>query len=120
MPVKFKRNSLLPLLMMVIGGVLILGSLAWFGYADQSPTPEASATATQASVEIVPYAQIKRVSLADAKAAYDLGSAVFLDVRGEPYYSQGHIAGALSVTEDEFTERLGDLDRGMWIITYCT
>jgi len=106
--------------MMVVGGVLILGSLAWFGFADRAPAQEPSPTATQASAEMIPYAQIKRVSLADAKAAYDLGSAVFMDVRGEPYYSQGHIPGALSVTEDQFAERLGDLDRGTWIITYCT
>ena len=53
-------------------------------------------------------------------AAYDLEQAVFIDTRGDPYFSQGHIPGAISMTEDEVLSRLSDLDPNAWIITYCT
>ncbi|MBN1147861.1 MAG: hypothetical protein JXA78_11455 [Anaerolineales bacterium] len=116
MPAKLNRQSLLPVLMMLIGGVLLFGSFVWFEHTSEATASDAPSL----SAENAPYPQIKRVSLADAKAAYDLGSAVFLDVRGDPYFLQGHVPGAISIAGDELAERLDELDRTMWIITYCT
>jgi rhodanese-related sulfurtransferase len=56
----------------------------------------------------------------DAKAALEIQNAIFLDPRGEPFYSEGHIPGAISIPEDELEARLGELDPDAWIITYCT
>ena len=120
MPVKLNRQSFMPVLMIFAGGVLILGAIGWFVYTPQTAAPDTAAIASPVSDDEIPYPQIKRVGLADAKAAYDLDTAVFLDVRGEPYYSQRHISGAISIAEDELAERLGELDRSTWIITYCT
>jgi rhodanese-related sulfurtransferase len=66
------------------------------------------------------YASIPRVSLADARAALESGSAVFLDVRDVDSYAQGHIQGAISMPLDELPERMNELDPSAWIITYCT
>ena len=41
-------------------------------------------------------------------------------MRGEEYYQQGHIAGAISIPEDQLEERVKELDSNAWIITYCT
>ena len=68
----------------------------------------------------VPHPEIRRISLTDSKAAYDQGKAVFIDVRGEPHYSQGHIPDALSLTEEQVAASLNELDPKVWIITYCT
>ena len=84
-----------------------------------APEPTLAIEPTLANQRI-PYPDIPRVSVGDAKAALDLGTAVFLDPRGEPYYSQGHIPGALAITEEELEARLDELDPDTWIITYCT
>jgi hypothetical protein len=118
--VKLNRQSIFPLLVMAAGVLLILGAVAM--YITLAPMNDLSESLSNASVssQVIPYPKVKRVSLADAKAAFDLGNAIFVDVRGEPYYSQGHIPGALSIDGDELEERLNELEPDAWIITYCT
>ncbi len=65
-------------------------------------------------------AQVERLTLADAKAAFDGNQAVFLDVRGQADYQAGHIPGAVSISINDLSARLGELDKNDWIITYCT
>jgi rhodanese-related sulfurtransferase len=50
----------------------------------------------------------------------DLKQAIFIDTRGEPYFSQGHIPGAIPLTDEEVATRQSELDPNAWIITYCT
>lgn len=117
---KLNRQSFFPLLMMAAGVFLILGAVAWYiSFAPPNRSSE-SLSATSISSPVIPYPEVKRISLADAKAAFDLGNAIFVDVRGEPYYSQGHIPEALSIEEDRLLARLNELDPTAWIITYCT
>jgi hypothetical protein len=124
--------------MVLFGALLMLGALLWLVVATQksaaradilpSPaaptiTPLAFSVAdpdTPVATPAIPYPEIKRIGLGDAKAAYELKSAIFVDVRGEPYYSEAHIPGALSMTYDELSSRMGELDKNAWIITYCT
>ena len=116
---KLNQRFLIPALMVLAGVILILCSLYWLFNSTQPPAPRSPASPTPVSSGVsVPYPDLPRLSLADAKAAYELGTAVFIDVRGEPYYSQGHIPGALSIPEDELYERLDELDPSAWIITY--
>lgn len=61
-----------------------------------------------------------RVSLGEAKAAFDRGAAVFVDVRSESAYAESHIPGALSIPLAELESRLDELNPDQWIITYCT
>jgi 3-mercaptopyruvate sulfurtransferase SseA len=113
------QGSIWPIVMVGMGLVLIVGAIGW--YLTNSPDSVSSAvSSTQASGVQIPYPDIQRVSLGDAKAAYDTKAAVFVDVRGEPYYSQGHIPGALSITDVELPNRLNELNPDDWIITYCT
>ncbi len=111
-PAPFRSRSG-PLLVMGIGLALI-GAAVLFGRALRAPseTPQAPTPAVQA--------EMPRVSLADAKAAYDQGAAVFLDVRFADDYTASHILGALSIPLADLETRLSELDPSDWIITYCT
>ena len=70
----------------------------------------------------IPESEVPRVSLADAKAAFDNGSAVFVDVRSSEAYQTSHVPGAVSVPLDEIENNPAglNLDKEQWIITYCT
>ena len=93
------------------GGVLLL--LAGLVSVLLNRQPQAVLTQTPASV-----GQVERVSLEDAKAAFDAGTAVFLDVRAGNSYEASHIPGAVSIPSNELPTRMGELDRGSWIIPY--
>ena len=64
--------------------------------------------------------EVSRLSLKDAKAAFDDGTALFLDVRTSGAYLHGHIPGAKSIPLGELERRFGEIDPDQWIITYCT
>jgi hypothetical protein len=132
--------------MVVAGLVLIVSSLIWFALASgpagapaqteqpTNPAPAAMSTrppagapagapaaaAQPAVTQLIPYPDIARVSVGDAKAAFDLGNAVFVDTRGDLYFAEGHLPGAISMTEQDIPARLDQLEPSDWIITYCT
>lgn len=121
MPTPTNRRKIVPLIMMGAGILLILAAIASMAMLNpqrqqtiQTPTP---------SVEVVrriPYPKIERISAEDAKAAFDMGAALFVDVRGKGWYDMEHIPGALSMPEDDLYMRLHDLDSTAWIIPYCS
>jgi rhodanese-related sulfurtransferase/DNA-binding transcriptional ArsR family regulator len=47
------------------------------------------------------------------------GDVVVLDVRPEPEYRAGHIAGAISLPVNELTRRLRDVPKDRDIVAYC-
>lgn len=116
MPGKRTSRSILPLILISAGVLLVVGAGIWvlnpFGGAGVPATPDQAGS--------IPYPEVARVNPGDAKAAYDLRQAIFLDVRGEPSFSEGHIPGALSITEADLADRLNELDPNAWIIPYCT
>jgi hypothetical protein len=67
-------------------------------------------------------ADVPRVSAADAKAAFDSGEAVIVDVRGAQFFAGGHAKGAISIPllDIENDPAHVNLDKTQWIITYCT
>ena len=67
-------------------------------------------------------AEVPRVSVDQAKAAFDSGEAVIVDVRGAEAYARSHIAGALEVSLSAIQTDPANLplDKNKWIITYCT
>jgi hypothetical protein len=107
-----QRKSPYPWILIAAGALLVLAGLVWV-VGNQAPTP--AATLTPASVE-----QVTRVSLEDAKAAFDGKKAVFLDVRDLSSYAVNHIPGAVLIPINELASRTGELDPKTWIITYCT
>jgi 3-mercaptopyruvate sulfurtransferase SseA len=106
-----------------VGKILAFASvsLLLLTQACSAPTPAATAypnpypNPTPATAE-----SVVRVSLADAKSAFDAKTAVFLDVRDAGSYAEAHIPGALNIPLNELEARLDELDPNAWIITYCT
>lgn len=120
MPPRKNRVSAIPLLMVSLGILLIVASLLWLSNSTGDLTQNASDVPSPVASPRIPFPDIPRVSLKDAKAAFEIKQAIFVDVRGEPYFSQGHIPGSLSITNDEVSSRKSELDQKAWIITYCT
>ena len=106
--------------------------LLLFLSACNAPTAPATALASTADVEIIPTltpvniplteAEVPRVTLEDAKAAFDNGTAIFVDVRSRDAYKAGHSPDALIIQLGEFETRVAKikLPKDQWIITYCT
>jgi len=101
---------------------------------DAYPNPYPNPTARQSTPTLLPTAQptatlfvmpasedaVPRISLEEAKAAFDAGTAIFIDVRGTENYNLVHIPGALDLSIDKYATGLTDIDRDALIITYCT
>ena len=60
-----------------------------------------------------------RISLADAKKAYD-GGATVIDVRDAAAYKNEHIKGALHIPISEVAANESKLPKGKKIIVYCS
>ena len=117
MPRQKKRKDRFPVILIALGGLLILGAviaLALQARPDVSPTPAVS------DHEEDTYPNIKRVTIEEAKTAFDEGKAVFLDVRGPAAFEAGRIPGSLLIPVNEMETRWNELDLADWIITYCT
>ena len=66
-------------------------------------------------------ADVPRISLEDAKKAFDAGTAVFVDSRPEPAYKDEHIAGAINIPNGANAhEKFSSLPKGKKIIVYCS
>jgi hypothetical protein len=89
---------------------------------ETSSQPTATVAVATATVFVMPASEdaVPRISIEDAKAAFDARTAVFIDVRGTENYNLVHIAGALDIPSDQFATRLSNYDRNTLIITYCT
>ena len=67
-------------------------------------------------------ANLRRVTIQDAKAAFDDQAAIFVDVRSENAFAVSHIPGAINIQLGEFETNPTELNlpKDHWIITYCT
>ena len=87
-----------------------------------TPAPPATAApaSTSAPVPTPHVVEADRISLADAKKAYDEGSAVFVDVRDADSYKREHVTGALNIPIAQVAEKADTLPKGKKIIVYCS
>ncbi len=116
--VRNSKNNPMGGLILMAGGILLIGlAIYWYLVVIANQRP-GSAQVTPTSEGNFP--EVVRVSLEEAKKAYDQGKAKFIDVRTVEEYNQGHISGALSIPLMELPDRLAELDPNTWYITYCT
>jgi 3-mercaptopyruvate sulfurtransferase SseA len=110
------QNRVNPSLILIILGALLLivAAVVLLSQSNTNNVPQP----TQAAE--IPYPEIKRIGQLDAKAAYDQGTAVFVDVRSAESYAAAHISGAISLPETELETRWTELSTDKLIITYCT
>ena len=107
-----RRRKLL-WLMVIGGGMLMLLSGLAMVYVNSSFNKAKTPTPASES-------DVQRVTPVDAKAAFDNGAAVFVDVRDGGSFEKSHIPGALHIPLSALNDYLGELDKSSWIITYCT
>ena len=109
------RQTLLPIILITVGVLLIAVMVIWQTSLSKPGTP----AAVQQNPNI-PYPDVNRISLNEAKTAYDQKQALFVDVRDAASYQQGHIPGAINIPLDNLNSQLSELSPNQWIITYCT
>lgn len=61
-----------------------------------------------------------RISLADAKKAFDAKTAVFVDVRSADAFQQERVSGALNIPIGELDASMNKLPKGKMMIVYCS
>jgi 3-mercaptopyruvate sulfurtransferase SseA len=113
--VRDKNRSLFPLFLMLVGLIFIVSASFWFYNSTRSENP-----ASNIPSKNIPYPEVIRISPKDAKAAFDLKNAIFIDVRGSDIYQQGHIPGALSIPLSDISGNISGVNPTDWIIPYCT
>jgi rhodanese-related sulfurtransferase len=67
-----------------------------------------------------PLDSVMRISLADARTAYEKNDVQFVDVRGDVPYGLEHIRGAVSIPLGLIAQRASELPSDKLIITYCS
>ncbi|MFN6963552.1 MAG: rhodanese-like domain-containing protein [Pyrinomonadaceae bacterium] len=80
-----------------------------------SPAPTAAADPHDHDGDNAP-----RISLADAKKAFDDGSAVIVDVRDENSYRQEHIKGSINIPIASLAAEASKIPKGKKVIAYCS
>jgi len=115
------HRRLTPRALILIGSiVLVLAGALLILTAQPVVAPTVTPVADEHSEEGLPYPDVPRIPLAEAKAAYDAKRVVIVDVRGQEDYAAEHIPGALSLPLAELETRAQELPRDVTIITYCT
>lgn len=61
-----------------------------------------------------------RISVEEAKKAFDANDAVFVDTRAESAYQVEHIKGAINIPAEAFKMRYKEVPTGKKIIAYCS
>ena len=61
-----------------------------------------------------------RITLEEAKKAFDAGDVVFVDTRAEVAYKTEHIKGAMNIPAEAFQTRYKEVPKGKKIIAYCS
>lgn len=86
------------------------------------PSTTDTLTAPAAETPAPPIASApERITVEEVKKLLDSGaSLLFVDTRARTQFNQGHIAGAMSLPEDETGSRYQELPTDRLIITYCT
>ena len=91
--------------------------------ADASNAPVAANNLTVAPVLTptpIPNEEVPRISLADAKKAFDEGNAFIVDARADAVYKDEHIKGAVNIPSGTLDAHLKELPTNKKIIVYCS
>ena len=73
-----------------------------------------------AAPSLPPTDNAARISLEDAKKAFDDGTAIFIDTRSETTYKQEHIKGSINIPTGSLDANINKLSKGKKLIAYCS
>ena len=101
---------------LLIGMALLTSVLAGQqGTGGSAKKPEAKAPPP---AQAAPQDGVPRITVAEAREAFEKGKAIIVDVRSESAYHAGHILGARWMPD--IASRIKELPRDKMIITYCS
>ncbi|NOX61635.1 MAG: zinc-ribbon domain-containing protein [Chloroflexi bacterium] len=105
----------------LVAGMILLLIAAVVAFSEQNKPP-AALTELQDyhDAEGVPYPDVPRITVTEAKVLYDAGAAIFVDVRSQGEYETAHVANAWSLPMADLEARYQELPKNATIITYCT
>jgi 3-mercaptopyruvate sulfurtransferase SseA len=83
--------------------------------AESTATPTPAPTLTPTPPDDAP-----RITLEEAKKAYDDGKAFVIDARAAEVYKAEHIKGAVNITYTTLDAHLKELPKDKTIIVYCS
>jgi predicted nucleic acid-binding Zn ribbon protein len=114
------RNRPLMAILLGIGALAVLLVVVVIYWATARPPAIVGNFPPVHTADGYPFPDVPRISVQDAKARLDAGSAVFVDVRSRGQFNASRVPGALSIPIDGFETRYGEVPRNIEIITYCT
>lgn len=85
-----------------------------------TPAPQSAPAQTPAPVPPDPNASVKRISVADLRAAIDRGDVLVVDVRDAGTYAESHIKGSVNMPLALLDKEIASLPKDKTIVTYCT
>ena len=88
--------------------------------ASSAAAPAAVAAATSAVVAPTPVDDAPRITLAEAKAAYDSGNALIIDTRNDSAYQMEHIKGSINIPTGTLDANIDKLSKTKKMIVYCS
>lgn len=104
---KENRNTLI---ILGVALVVIIGLITFLSLASRADSLPAAA----------PHVEEVRISLEDAKAAFDEGEVLIVDVRSESEFVKSRIPGSILIPVGELAGNEPEVDKDALILTYCT
>lgn len=78
-----------------------------------------AAPAAPPAARNIPFPDVERIPLAEAKKAFDDGSAIFVDTHSAASFEVQHVKGAVNIPPDQIA-KADSLPKGKKIIAYCS
>jgi hypothetical protein len=105
----------LPIAALILAAILIGVGGVWFltRRGDTGPTVTEATIANPAD-------DVPRITVQELKAKLDAGQAVVFDAREQSAYAYKHIAGAISMPQEEVDARVAELPTDKLAVFYCT
>ncbi len=113
---------------LLFSSIILVGSFVSSCEASKTNTAVSNSATKQATPSVSPPAvpsqpqidNAARISLADAKKAFDDGSAIFIDTRSDSTYKQEHIKGSINIPAGTVDANISKLSKGKKLIAYCS
>ncbi len=111
------RTFSTPLLLLILGGILLAAGTLFY-LLDRPPS--VADIPDDHGESGLPYPEVARISLAQAKDTFAQDTAVIVDVRSSDEYAEAHIPNAISMPMQELETRYRELSPEDEIIIYCS
>ncbi len=83
-------------------------------------TPTNTAPVAPGATPVAPNDGVPRITLEDAKKAFDKGGVLFIDTRAEPAYKTEYIKGAINIPVETIEDRYKEIPKDKKVIAYCS